>query len=60
MFVESGESLLIASQFDITQREDLFAHFDLYNVSQSFLMRGNREIYAIYTRFFQTGNKRKI
>ncbi|WP_334294429.1 MULTISPECIES: glycosyltransferase [Roseburia] len=50
----------MASQFDITQREDLFAHFYLYNVSQSFLMRGNREIYAIYTRFFQTGNKRRI
>lgn len=37
--VEAIDGLLIATQYDITWREDLFTHFDFYDVSQSFEMR---------------------
>ena len=30
---------MIATQYDIPWREDLFTHFDFYDVSQSFEMR---------------------
>ncbi len=38
-FVEAVDGLLIATQYDIPWREDLFKHFDFYDVSQSFEMR---------------------
>jgi len=38
-FVEAVDGLLIATQFDVPWREDLFKHFDFYDVSQSFEMR---------------------
>lgn len=38
-FVEAVDGLLIATQYDISWREDLFKHFDFYDVSQSFEMR---------------------
>ena len=38
-FVEAVDGLLIATQYDIPWREDLFTHFDFYDVSQSFEMR---------------------
>ena len=37
--VEAVDGLLIATQYDIPWREDLFTHFDFYDVSQSFEMR---------------------
>ena len=37
--VEAVDGLLIATQYDIQWREDLFTHFDFYDVSQSFEMR---------------------
>lgn len=37
--VEAIDGLLIATQYDISWREDLFTHFDFYDVSQSFEMR---------------------
>lgn len=37
--VEAVDGLLIATQYDIPWREDLFKHFDFYDVSQSFEMR---------------------
>lgn len=37
--VEAVDGLLIATQYDITWREDLFKHFDFYDVAQSFEMR---------------------
>lgn len=39
VFVEAVDGLLIATQYDIPWREDLFTHFDFYDVSQSFEMR---------------------
>lgn len=38
-FVEAVDGLLIATQYDVPWREDLFQHFDFYDVSQSFEMR---------------------
>lgn len=37
--VEAVDGLLIATQCDLPWREDLFRHFDFYDVSQSFEMR---------------------
>lgn len=37
--VEAIDGLLMATQYDIPWREDLFTHFDFYDVSQSFEMR---------------------
>lgn len=37
--VEAVDGLLIATQYDVPWREDLFTHFDFYDVSQSFEMR---------------------
>lgn len=37
--VEAVDGLLIATQYDIPWREDLFNHFDFYDISQSFEMR---------------------
>lgn len=37
--VEAVDGILIATQYDIPWREDLFTHFDFYDVSQSFEMR---------------------
>lgn len=37
--VEAVDGLLIATQYDVPWREDLFTHFDYYDVSQSFEMR---------------------
>lgn len=37
--VEAIDGLLIATQYDITWREDLFTHFDFYDISQSFEIR---------------------
>ena len=37
--VEAVDGLLIATQYDVLWREDLFKHFDFYDVSQSFEMR---------------------
>lgn len=37
--VEAVDGLLIATQYDVPWREDLFNHFDFYDVSQSFEMR---------------------
>lgn len=37
--VEAVDGLLMATQYDIPWREDLFTHFDFYDVSQSFEMR---------------------
>lgn len=39
VIVEAVDGLLMATQYDITWREDLFTHFDFYDVSQSFEMR---------------------
>ena len=39
VFVEAVDGLLIATQYDIEWREDLFGHFDFYDVSQCFEMR---------------------
>lgn len=38
-FVEAVDGLLIATQYDVPWREDLFQHFDFYDVSQAFEMR---------------------
>lgn len=37
--VEAVDGILIATQYDIPWREDLFHHFDFYDISQSFEMR---------------------
>ena len=37
--VEAVDGILIATQYDLPWREDLFTHFDFYDVSQSFEMR---------------------
>lgn len=37
--VEAVDGLLIATQYDIPWRDDLFVHFDFYDISQSFEMR---------------------
>lgn len=37
--VEAVDGLLMATQYDLPWREDLFTHFDFYDVSQSFEMR---------------------
>ncbi len=37
--VEAVDGLLIATQYDVPWRADLFTHFDFYDVSQSFEMR---------------------
>lgn len=37
--VEAVDGLLIATQYDIPWREDVFTHFDFYDISQSFEMR---------------------
>lgn len=37
--VEAVDGLLIATQYDVPWREDLFSHFDFYDASQSFEMR---------------------
>ncbi|MQN01733.1 MAG: hypothetical protein FRC54_07420 [bacterium LCO1.1] len=37
--VDAVDGLLIATQYDIPWREDLFTHFDMYDISQSFEMR---------------------
>ncbi len=37
--VEAVDGLLIATQYDVSWRQDLFTHFDFYDVSQSFEMR---------------------
>ena len=37
--VEAIDGLLMATQYDVLWREDLFTHFDFYDVSQSFEMR---------------------
>lgn len=37
--VEAIDGLLIATQYDLPWRDDLFCHFDFYDVSQSFEMR---------------------
>ena len=37
--VEAADGLLIATQYDVPWREDLFTHFDFYDISQSFEMR---------------------
>jgi sulfur relay (sulfurtransferase) DsrC/TusE family protein len=37
--VEAVDGLLIATQYDIPWREDLFKHFHFYDISQSFEMR---------------------
>lgn len=37
--VEAVDGLLIATQYDVPWREDLFVNFDFYDVSQSFEMR---------------------
>lgn len=39
MPVEAVDGLLIATQYDLPWREDLFHNFDFYDVSQSFEMR---------------------
>lgn len=39
VFVEAVDGVLIATQYDIPWREDLFTHFDFYDISQSFEMR---------------------
>lgn len=39
IFVDAVDGLLIATQYDIPWREDLFHDFDFYDVSQSFEMR---------------------
>ncbi len=39
MYVEAVDGLLIATQYDVPWREDLFQHFDFYDISQSFEMR---------------------
>lgn len=39
IIVEAIDGLLMATQYDIPWREDLFTHFDFYDVSQSFEMR---------------------
>lgn len=38
-YVEAVDGLLIATQYDVPWREDLFHDFDFYDVSQSFEMR---------------------
>lgn len=38
-YVEAVDGLLIATQYDVPWREDLFHHFDFYDVSESFEMR---------------------
>lgn len=38
-YVEAVDGLLIATQYDVPWREDLFHHFDFYDVSQSFEIR---------------------
>ena len=37
--VEAVDGILIATQYDLPWREDLFTHFDFYDISQSFEMR---------------------
>lgn len=37
--VDAVDGLLIATQYDVAWREDLFVNFDFYDVSQSFEMR---------------------
>lgn len=37
--VEAVDGILIATQYDLPWREDLFTHFDFYDFSQSFEMR---------------------
>lgn len=39
IFVDAVDGLLMATQYDIPWREDLFHNFDFYDVSQSFEMR---------------------
>lgn len=38
-FVDAVDGLLMATQYDVVWREDLFVNFDFYDVSQSFEMR---------------------
>lgn len=47
--VEAVDGLLIATQYDVPWREDLFHDFDFYDVSQSFEMR--RQGYEIVVPF---------
>lgn len=39
IFVDAVDGLLMATQYDVPWREDLFHNFDFYDVSQSFEMR---------------------
>ena len=37
--MDAVDGLLMATQYDVAWREDLFVNFDFYDVSQSFEMR---------------------
>ncbi len=50
--VEAADGLLLATQYDITWREDLFHDFDFYDVSQAFEMR--RSGYKVVVPYQQT------
>lgn len=39
MYVDAVDGLLMATQYDVLWREDLFRNFDFYDISQSFEMR---------------------
>ena len=50
--VEAVDGLLIATQYDIPWREDLFKNFDFYDISESFEMR--KRGYRIVVPFQET------
>lgn len=52
VIVDAVDGLLIATQYDVPWREDLFLNFDFYDVSQSFEMR--RAGYHILVPYQQT------
>lgn len=51
-YAEAVDGLLLATQYDIPWREDLFHHFDFYDISESFEMR--RRGYRILVPYQET------
>lgn len=51
-YVDAVDGLLMATQYDVPWREDLFHNFDFYDISQSFEMR--RHGYKIMVPYQQT------
>lgn len=51
MYVDAVDGLLMATQYDVPWREDLFHNFDFYDISQSFEMR--RHDYKIMVPYQQ-------